>query len=460
MNRHDVHEMLQTPSLNRVRKKDLQEMAEKYGLSTDGVRADIQQRIRDHLQSLQESDDPTSLNRRTVRSRSKTPEDQKDTAPEQSAAAMRTPRHRRIDTSTPTTPLSQIRQSINKVTSLLKEQKDQMEEEVSSDLLSSAKRTAKAFHDALVTSVGRNLPDDPVSTVALSPTGQGHRGGLEAITEDEETLGDKLLLSASRRICSAAATPVKSLLGKRSSIDNGECCLTECLHKTQARLFSTPRRVLTFFLALEAAVLLVQSVPLMPVTVGPWFFYTTQRPMPAKQLWVPDYHVFSQCSFWTYVCTWLLSMVALPYVLSVVLRPGTASSAQISSGSTGNGHRPTTRALTKARQAETSPFSVHPLSFAVARFALILLFSDPSLSSLSQPMVDHPEGVGEVVTLLQRALNGCALTYTNSWSTSAVCYASSYIQHLYQVIPKNVLLLTAIATTVFTFYDILERRSL
>ncbi|KAJ1961729.1 hypothetical protein H4R35_007418 [Dimargaris xerosporica] len=335
-----------------------------------------------------------------------------------------------------------------------------MEEEVASDLLSSAKRTVKTFHDILANSVGRSLPDDAASTAALSPTGKGRRGGLEAITEDEETLGDNLLLSASRRIYSAAATPVKALLGKQSSMGGSECCLTECLHKAQVRLFSTPRRVLTFFLALEAVVLLVQSVPLMPVMVGPWFFYTTQCSMPAKQLWVPDYHVLAQCSFWTYIGTWLLSMVAIPYALSVVLRPGTLSATQVSSGSSSNGHRPTTRAITKARQAEPSPFSVHPLSFAVARFALILLFSDPSLSSLSQPIVDHPESTGEVVTLLQRALNGCALTYTNSWSTSAVCYAASYIQHLYQVIPKNVLLLTAIATTVFTFYDILERRSL
>ncbi|KAJ1967365.1 hypothetical protein H4R35_006727, partial [Dimargaris xerosporica] len=129
MDRHDVHEVLQTPSLNRVKKKDLQDIAEKYGLPTDGVRADLQQRIRDYLQSIQEAEDSKSPKRRTVRSRSKTPEEQKDTAPEQSAAAVRTPRHRRIDTSSPTTPLSQIRQSVNKVTTLLREQKDQMEEE-------------------------------------------------------------------------------------------------------------------------------------------------------------------------------------------------------------------------------------------------------------------------------------------------------------------------------------------
>ncbi|KAJ1915268.1 hypothetical protein IWQ60_008499 [Tieghemiomyces parasiticus] len=459
----------------------------------------------------------------------------------------RTPRRRggrgTSTSPTPNTPLSQMRQLRDRVSNLVKSvsgDSDSNTDEANdatgtklTDLLSTAKKSAQAFQEKLTSAPldalteselvkpSESAGDETIGArLALRHRTPHHEythtvchetGALDTFKPhaDHEVWANHQAL----QVLSTASAKLRRMVSEspagtvyRSATRPG--AFTRGVRHLQFYL-STPRKVLTAFLVAELIILLTQSIPLRAVTLGPWRFLTTDRIMPEQVMWVPDVRAFSPAychPFWSPFLSWFIIMVVLPYVTSVLCRPA-ADRIQAASIPATPTHRTAGQypaqsfhirgaALNAASgnprfgvdADHPSVYSVHPLTFALARFALIFLFSDFSTANtlshspsavpgtpLGQRSPNHASGPHDP-NVVQRAevklaewllppnyhvtpLSGCYPGVVGSYTGAAACFMTTAIHNLYQLVPKNVLLLTAIVTITFTFYDILDRRT-
>ncbi|KAJ1649281.1 hypothetical protein IWQ61_009583 [Dispira simplex] len=432
--------LLQSHPLRSMRKTEL------IG-STEGLKSDLETRIRNHwlksqpiIQAMEKDFAPAPMKsptrgrsraRRAVRDASPSPpmsprrrNPSRKTRNRSPSAEPKTPRRRRAQSPTPESPLSHVRQLKDKVVSL-------------------------------VTGGEEDHANNKVGTPSKLTR------VLAKVRESEEwestTHGAQQVVNATtERLRTLTASPASAYRALAQEFN-----LAATVQSVQER-FATPRKLLTVLLGAELAVFLIQSIPTKVFKVGPWKFFFNGQIMSPKTLWVPNIvGALQSPTFWTTLISWLVVMVIIPYVFSIMLRPTphpvTESTRRTRVPSTG-GKRWKSHFL-----GEPSVFSVHPLTFALARFGLLYLFGDAAhVHSLHQTSVVKSAGaaLSSLHGLTFLPFHACCSSHTGSWAGSAVCILTTSLHNLYNVVPMNLLMLTAIATAVFTFYDILERRVL
>ncbi|KAJ1959058.1 hypothetical protein IWQ62_004764 [Dispira parvispora] len=444
----DSVDLLQSPPLRSMRKTELKELAEQYQLSTEGLKSDLETRIRNHLlksqplvQSMGDKDFSPAPMKSPTRGRSRARPALRNASPSPPMSPRRrnpsrktrnrspsvepkTPRRRRAQSPSPESPLSHVRQLKDKVVSLVTGDEED----------------------------GGNVKVGTPSKLTRALAKAKESEEWEATTHSAQ----HMLNATTDRLRTLTSSPASAYRALAQEFN-----LAATVQGVQQR-FATPRKLLTLLLGAELLVFLIQSIPTKAVVVGPWKYYSTGKIMSPKTLWIPNILGSLQSStFWTTLASWLVVMVIIPYVFSVMLRPAphpVTETTRRPRESTSGGKRWKSHFL-----GEPSVFSVHPLTFALARFGLLYLFGDAAhVHSLHQ--TSGVKAAGAALTSLHGLtflpFRACCSSHTGSWASSAVCVLTTSLHNLYNVVPMNLLMLTAIATAVFTFYDILERRVL